>query len=107
MKRRRILHAEVCVKCGGAINRSIMTAIYCFPCARGLVKVKARAYARTNRRIIKGEIPPPSTLKCADCGDPAQLYDHRSYEPIVIEPCCRSCNVRRGPAFLPLSELVG
>lgn len=46
-----------------------------------------------------GLLPAPATLPCADCGEPADGYDHRDYgKPREVEPVCRSCNTRRGPA---------
>lgn len=36
--------------------------------------------------------------RCADCGDRAIQYDHRDYnKPLVVDPVCQSCNLRRGP----------
>lgn len=42
----------------------------------------------------------PSKLSCLDCGKQAAQYDHRDYnKPIKVEPVCRGCNLRRGPAI--------
>jgi len=36
---------------------------------------------------------------CTDCGAQARDYDHRDYaRPLDIEPVCRRCNQKRGPA---------
>ena len=52
--------------------------------------------ARAKRR---GDLPPPATQACADCGLPATEYDHRDYrDPLCVEAVCHSCNLRRGPA---------
>ena len=33
------------------------------------------------------------------CGGMAEQWDHRDYnKPLDVEPVCRSCNMRRGPA---------
>lgn len=38
-------------------------------------------------------------VRCTDCPRPATEYDHRDYaRPLDVEPVCRSCNHRRGPA---------
>lgn len=38
--------------------------------------------------------------KCVDCGEPATIYNHRNYyEPLDVEPVCRRCNSKRGPAY--------
>lgn len=58
--------------------------------ASGLVQVEIKA----------GRLPHPSTLTCADCNGPASEYEHRDYnKPLSVEPICRSCNHRRGPAI--------
>lgn len=39
-------------------------------------------------------------VPCADCGQPATMYDHRDYSrPLDVEPVCRTCNRRRGHAI--------
>lgn len=56
---------------------------------------QAVAYA-----IRKGELRRPSEFPCADCGGKAVEYDHRDYnKPLEVEPVCRRCNLRRGPAI--------
>ena len=43
-------------------------------------------------------------VHCADCGNRATEYDHRSYlKTLDVQPVCRSCNVKRGPAI----EIIG
>ena len=35
-----------------------------------------------------------------DCGKQAHEYDHRDYDkPLEVEPTCKSCNSKRGPAI--------
>ncbi len=64
---------------------------------RAAVQVAHTAVARARRH---GLLPSPSSLVCVDCGRPALFYDHREYaKPLDVEPVCRSCNVRRGPAI--------
>lgn len=54
------------------------------------------AVARARRR---GELAPASNFPCTDCGAQASAYDHRDYSfPLVVEPVCCGCNVRRGAA---------
>lgn len=53
--------------------------------------------------IERGEIPAlngsAGFIACADCGERAEQYDHRDYEkPLDVQPVCRKCNLRRGPA---------
>lgn len=57
------------------------------------------AHAAVQRAVKAGEIPPSSTLQCADCGKSAVAYDHRDYRhPLIVEAVCNSCNKRRSPA---------
>lgn len=63
-------------------------------------RLRDTAWKLTKREIREGRMPPPTACKCADCGEPAYCYDHRDYrKPIDVEPVCRACNVRRGPAL--------
>jgi hypothetical protein len=49
-----------------------------------------------------GMLPNAKDCRCVDCGKPARDYDHRDYgHPLTVEPVCRSCNLRRGPAQFP------
>lgn len=54
-----------------------------------------------------GYLTPISECTCVDCGAPAVDYDHRDYgKPLDVDPVCRACNIRRGPAkpFLGLDS---
>ena len=56
---------------------------------------KAVAKAR-----YEGLLQSPRGMKCTDCGGEAIEYDHRDYDkPLIVEPVCRRCNIRRGPAI--------
>lgn len=49
--------------------------------------------------VRRGDIPKAATLTCVDCGNSAQVYDHRDYNlPLDINPVCKSCNTLRGKA---------
>jgi hypothetical protein len=64
------------------------------------------ATAEVAKAVRKGLIPPAKALLCTDCGKQASDYDHRDYNtPLAVEPVCRSCNKKRGPA-VQVSELV-
>lgn len=50
--------------------------------------------------IRSGRLPKACSEKCLDCGSQAVDYDHRDYNfPLTVEPVCRSCNIKRGPAI--------
>lgn len=58
-----------------------------------------QAHSAVGKAIRKGQLKPPQSLDCADCGKTAEQYDHRDYgRPLDVEPVCRSCNFKRGPA---------
>lgn len=49
--------------------------------------------------VRSGFLSKASTHICADCGKQAFCYDHRDYsQPLKVEPVCRTCNQKRGPA---------
>lgn len=93
-----------CCACGVEILRTGgSTGTRCEPCRldfhgeRGIAQLEAHAAVR--RAIVAGELDAPALHDCADCGNPAEQYDHRDYtKPLAVDPVCRSCNVRRGPA---------
>jgi hypothetical protein len=63
-------------------------------------KIACLAHAKVFKAVRRGILPPVRTLKCADCGDPAEHYDHRSYaRPLEVDAVCNRCNKRRGPAI--------
>jgi hypothetical protein len=52
------------------------------------------------RAIRNGLLAHPSEFQCSDCTRRAESYDHRFYsDPLLVEPVCRGCNGRRGPAW--------
>lgn len=62
-----------------------------------------RAGSRVGYALKTGALPRlDGSILCVDCGDVAREYDHRDYaEPLVVEPVCHSCNIRRGSAEWP------
>jgi hypothetical protein len=59
----------------------------------------ANAQAAIQHAMRDGILPRPRGLPCADCGGPAIEYEHRDYnKPLEVDPICRACNLRRGPA---------
>jgi hypothetical protein len=51
--------------------------------------------------LYNGDLPRlDGSIPCADCGKPAQEYDHRDYKkPMEVAPVCKSCNAARGPGL--------
>lgn len=58
------------------------------------------AHYQVARAIRKGELVHPRNFPCMDCGGASIHYDHRDYsKPLTVDPVCRRCNYRRGPAL--------
>ena len=51
--------------------------------------------------VWNGDLPRlDGSVACADCGKPAQEYDHRDYKkPLEVAPVCKECNFARGPGL--------
>ena len=69
--------------------------------ARHLLQRRAQAAVQQARH--NGRLPMlDGKIRCVDCGQPAEVYDHRDYrKPLTVDPVCRSCDQIRGEA-LPL-----
>lgn len=88
-----------CDKCGAIELRPGCTS--CFLCAACGTPPTAKrlAHFAVARAIRIGELKRPAEFACVDCGKPAEHYDHRDYsKPLEVQPVCRRCNFRRGPA---------
>ena len=70
-------------------------------CSFKVGDLSRKATAQVQKAIRHGQIPAISAdTKCVDCGKPARDYEHRYYSrPLDVEPVCRGCNHRRGPAL--------
>lgn len=94
--------SKSCEQCGSTERMlSHHFTRFCRPCASQRMHAVGGTAAHTavKRAIARGDLPPAKTLACADCGKPARDYDHRDYaKPLDVQPVCRSCNKRRGPA---------
>jgi len=96
-----------CLLCGEdrGYGMSVKRPKYCRLCIVN-VQMKAakvrrgNASSKVNRAKKKGLLPKlDGSITCCDCGNPAEVYDHRDYnEPLNVEPVCYSCNWHRGPA---------
>lgn len=89
-----------CRACGQEFksdNRNVRHYGNC--CGSRMHMAGRRATGRVALAIQRGELPPPRTTECVDCGRPAEVYDHRDYlQPLKVDAVCRRCNYRRGPA---------
>lgn len=57
------------------------------------------AHYQVARAIRLGKLRRPAEFPCADCQGKSEHYDHRDYgRPLDVQPVCRKCNFRRGPA---------
>lgn len=61
---------------------------------------RAAAQSTVAALIRSGSLSHPTNFQCVDCSCPATEYEHRNYnKPEQVEPICRSCNLKRGPAI--------
>ena len=63
------------------------------------IRRRERAREAVYRAIRRGQLAPASECGCAECGHPAQEYDHvRGYEPaawLEVEAVCVACHRQR------------
>lgn len=72
----------------------------CKPADHFTLQPKYLAHKAVAQARRAGLIASPRQYQCADCASPATEYDHRDYtKPLEVDPVCRGCNVRRGPAI--------
>ena len=91
-----------CKNCGSDITDRHYHATLCIGCLKswGQRTGSAQACQAVAAAIRGGQLAPAKTQACTDCGGPALDYDHRDYnQPLKVEPVCRSCNKKRGPAI--------
>lgn len=94
-----------CHYCQGEEMRLPWTKV-CRSCAPIRNRLRARCVAAIGIAITKGALVRPTARQCADCDRMAQVYDHRDYtKPLHVDPVCRSCNVKRGPAAIPMDYI--
>lgn len=77
--------------------------VICTSCSeeRGRAKTGWEAQRMVGLAVRLGYLKQISQCLCVDCGAAATDYDHRDYnKPLDVEPVCRSCNFKRGPAIL-------
>lgn len=89
-----------CVECGHVVlstgSNSTFKCDQCCP----VTSMKRLAHKAVADAVKCGDLQPATECTCVDCGRPATEYDHRDYdEPLQVDPVCRRCNVRRGPAI--------
>lgn len=92
---------RICPYCLAEKDKSLPSSPYHTACSFYVNDISRRATAQVKRAIKHGLIPAIShDTKCVDCGNPARDYEHRYYtRPLDVEPVCRGCNQRRGPAL--------
>lgn len=96
--------ARLCATCPTQIaDRSFVR--YCYECGSAVFRQRQVAAAAIAKAIKSGALPKARTLTCVDCGKPALDYEHRDYRrPLDVQPVCRPCNYRRGPALFSRAQ---
>lgn len=90
-----------CACCQTATNRYYQARNrMCLRCSDAHQAEGRKAVAAVQLAVRSGALRPAADCVCADCGAKAAQYDHRDYtQPLAVEPVCRSCNQKRGPAY--------
>lgn len=89
-----------CHYCGAPLGHGNQRI--CRPCYVARDPWKTAASTAVGNAIAEGRLLRPAQFDCADCGGQAIWYDHRDYgKPLHVEPVCRACNFKRGPAAFP------
>jgi hypothetical protein len=66
--------------------------------SRRLLVKRAHAQFAANFKRLKLPNLKTTRVKCADCDQRAEVWDHRDYRyPFAVEPVCVGCNSARGP----------
>jgi hypothetical protein len=96
--------AKVCVDCGGSKGDRHWMTQRCTPCRKNFEAQMFAASRAVSKAVRHGVLPDRRIFSCMDCGDRATDYDHRDYsQPLMVDPVCRACNFKRGPAkYSPL-----
>jgi hypothetical protein len=88
---------DLCIECGAVREHQFHRCAKCNAQWFAAMHVAAHAVRKAIRR---GDLPKANTKDCTDCDKPAFDWDHRDYrKPLVVEPVCRACNQKRGPAL--------
>jgi hypothetical protein len=96
---------RLCIRCGSPL-RLYSHASFCSPCHESVYCMQWPALLAVRKAVREGRLPSVKSQCCVDCGGPAAGYDHRNYDkPLDVVPVCRSCNQRRGPAFVAANDL--
>ena len=93
---------RICPYCLAEKDKSSTSgSLYHHACSFDVSDISKKATAQVHKAIKQGQIPAMSPdTKCVDCGKPARDYEHRYYSrPLDVEPVCRGCNQKRGPAL--------
>ena len=95
-----------CNRCGDSVDSHIPhLARYCFPCSIKQGEDSKLATRAVVKQIRQGLLPKAKDCLCVDCGNPAFDYDHWDYNrPLDVQPVCRSCNRKRGPAIPRIAQ---
>jgi hypothetical protein len=94
--------SKLCADCNQEIVGRERSAKFCWSCCdlRPIKNGQVQAAKEVAKAVRNGILAPVATLTCVDCGKPAQCYEHRDYNKLLeVEPTCKGCNIRRGPAI--------
>lgn len=99
---------RTCNECGAQF-RNKSNEHRCKPCVAMYEPIAVWARNAVTRAVKQGALANlrEAHVPCADCGNRACRYDHRDYlKPLNVEPVCRACNAKRGPAIPCVSRVT-
>ena len=97
---------KTCHECGKPVRGN---NVRCQPCRLIQSPLMEAAHGVVKEAVRAGELPSlrANHIPCVDCGNRACDYDHRDHmRTLDVEPVCRPCNNRRGPADPILARLL-
>jgi hypothetical protein len=99
----RAMRRITCAHCQTTFEREAVGSnrvIYCHRCSRLQQAARLKAAKAINQALRDGKVKCAKGQRCVDCDAPAHSLDHRNYlTPLDVQPVCRSCNWKRGPAI--------
>jgi hypothetical protein len=96
-------HTYTCVSCSQEFGAFFPCPPHrhklCHSCDCNRRRRRRQAHLAVRKARLRGELPPPTSCTCVDCGAPAKVYEHRDYDkPLEVQPTCYRCNSIRGMA---------
>lgn len=100
---------RICQHCGNSYehHRHKSAATRCESCREIHCILAGRCSSAVTTAEYNDRLQDPKTMRCIDCGNSANVYDHRDYlKPLSVDPVCNTCNIRRAGARWTIKRLL-